>query len=82
MFDYILDTLFSLWDVPNKILVLVVFIGVFYCAAMFIVMFPTSIWEAITKKKVREDIEKKITIAVTILLVIAAIILESYQKTH
>ena len=82
MLDYILDALASLWQAPLNILVLVLFTGAFYVAAMFIVMIPTSIWEAITKKKVREDIDKKITIAVTILLIIAAIILEWYQKTH
>ena len=82
MLDFILDALFSLWQAPYNILILIVFIGVFYCAAMFIVMLPTSIWEAITKKKIRENIDKKITIAVTILLMIAAIILEWHQKSH
>lgn len=82
MLDYFLDALFSLWQTPYNILILVVFIGAFYCAAMMIVGIPTSIWEAITKKKIREDIDKKITIAVTILLMIAAIILEWHQKSH
>ena len=81
MLDYILDTLFLLWQAPYRILFLVVLIGFFYCAAMMLVGIPTSIWEAITKKKVREDIDKKITIAVTILLIMAAIILDSYQKS-
>ena len=82
MIDYIFDALFTLWEVPYKILILVVFIGVFYCAALFIVGIITSIWEAITKKKVNEDIEKKVIIAVTITLIIAAIILDWYQKSH
>ena len=82
MIDYILDALFTLWEAPLKILILVVFIGAFYIAAMLIVMLPTSIWEAATKKKIREDIEKKIIIAVTIMLIIAAMILEWYQKSH
>ena len=82
MIDYILDALFSLWEAPLKILILIVFIGAFYCAALFIVAIATSIWEAITKKKIREDIDKKLIIAVTIILIIAAAILEWYQKTH
>lgn len=82
MLDYFWDALSLLWEAPYRILILGVFISFFYCAAMFIVTLPTSIWEAVTKKKVNEDIEKKIIIAVTILLIIAAIILDWYQKSH
>lgn len=82
LLDYILDALYLLCVAPYKILYLIVFIGIFYCAALIVVGVPTSIWEAITKKKVKEDIEKKIVIAVTILLIIAAIILDFYQKSH
>lgn len=82
MIDYLLDALFLLLDAPNKILILGVMIAVFYCASMIIVGFPTSIWEAVTKKKANEALEKKVIIAVTILLIIGAIILELHQKTH
>ena len=80
MFDYILDTLFMLWEAPYRILYIAVFVGFSYCAAMMIVGIPTSIWEAATKKKVREDIEKKVIIVVTVFIALAAIIFDAYQK--
>lgn len=82
MLDYILDTLSLLWEAPYRLVMLVATIGIFYCAAMMIVGIPTSIWESIAKKKVNEDIQNKVIIAVTILLIISVIIFDAYQKTH
>lgn len=50
-----------------------------YCAAMILIGFPCSVWEAITKKKINDDIRDKIIKIVTICLSIILILRLIYE---
>lgn len=50
-----------------------------YCGAMILIGFPCSIWKAITKKKVNDDIQDKIIKIATIFLSIILILRLIYE---
>ena len=78
IFDYLLNI--KLFEVPSLLFYVFLIAVVGYCAALMIVGIPCSIFEKITKKKVREDIEKKIIVFVSICLSIAFVMLLAYGE--
>jgi hypothetical protein len=66
--SYILDI--KLFEVPRLIGYLAITAVFGYCAALMLIGFPCSIFQDITKKKINNDIENKITRIVAICFVI------------
>ncbi len=55
-------------------------VGIAYCMALILIGFPCSIWEAITKKSVNDDIQDKIIRIVTVCLSIILILRLIYEQ--
>ena len=70
-----LEHIFSIqWTMlPFYIAMVAIWIGVAYCAAMFLIGFPVSIWERFAKKKVNGEKEVRVIKAVTTILSIILI---------
>lgn len=60
----------KLFDVPELIAYLAVYAVFGYCASLILIGFPCSIFKDITKKKINEDLENKITRIVAICFVV------------
>ena len=80
MLGKITESITSIFEAPYQLLYLLVLVCFSYCAALILIGFPCSIWESITKKKVNEDIEKKVITVATVIIVIAVIIWDANQK--
>ena len=80
MFSCILEI--KLVELPQLIALIGVSGMVGYCVSMFLVGFPCSVWEAITKKKINEDIQNKIICIFAICLSIAFILRVIYERIY
>ena len=75
MLESIFNILGALFvDLPRAFLYLLICGGMAYCVSLVLIGFPVSIWEAITKKKVNNEIENKIIRIVAICLFIVLFI--------
>lgn len=81
LFEKALDLIVFLFEAPYRILYLMVLGGFGYCGALMLVGVPVSIWKHVTKKKVREDIERKVIIVVAVCLTIAMFLRLLYENT-
>ncbi len=79
MLSFIFDI--RLFDVPLYLFYIGISCMIGYCISMFLIGFPCSIWEAITKKKVNEEGREKIVFILTVCLSIAFILRVLYEKT-
>lgn len=78
MFSYLLSIEVS--QLPYHIAMIGVSAMMSYIAALVVIGFPCSVWEAITKQKIKDEVEDRITRFATILITILLILLLLYDK--
>ena len=66
---YIFDI--RLFDIPMIFLYVLISGGIGYCTALITIGFPCTIYEEITKKKINDETESKITAIVAICVSVA-----------
>lgn len=76
----ITESFTSVLNAPYQLLYILVLVGFSYCAALILIGFPVSIWEHFAKKKVNEEIEKKVIKVATVIIIIAVILWDATQK--
>ena len=64
----------KLMDIPRHLAFFGISCGFGYCAALFVIGFPVSLWEAFTKKQVDKD-KEDIVIRYTAILFSVALVL-------
>ena len=78
MIDYILDI--RVFDLPYHIAMVGVSVMVGYISALILIGFPVSVWEYLTKKKVPDEMERKITSIFALCLSITMLLCILYEK--
>lgn len=76
----IAESFTSVLNAPYQLLYILVLVGFGYCVALTLIGFPVSIWEHFAKKKVNEEIEKKVIKVATVIIIIAVILWDATQK--
>lgn len=66
IFDYIFDL--RITDIPRIIAYIGASALIGYCTSLILIGFPCSVWEALTKKKVNDEMQKKVIRIVAIIL--------------
>ena len=76
----ITESFTSVLNAPYQLLYILVLVCFSYCAALMLIGFPVTIWEHFAKKKVNEEIEKKVIKVATVIIIIAVILWDANQK--
>lgn len=80
VFGYLLNI--KLYQIPRHIAYLGISCGFGYCAALFVIGFPVSLWEHFTKKQVNKDKENKVITYTAISFSVLLILRLLYEQIY
>lgn len=76
--DYILNI--KLFEIPALLFYILAITTISYCCALILVGFPCTVLKEKLKASINEDVERKITIVVSVCLAIAFVMLIVYRE--